>query len=393
MPLPRLVVLLDGYAGAASALERLDGGRLLERLERLVPEGPAAGVHFVITADRRAAIPSSLASVVTTRLVLRMAERDDYALLGVDSNLSRTAVLAPGRGFIQGSTEIQVAVVAGAAPEVEQQALLDLVRRAADRWPTPAPRLRRMPSTVQVRELPSAPAPLVLPIGVGDLEVAPVVVDATQGHWLVSGPPRSGKSSTLASLAVVAAAAPDAAALALFQARRSSLSEVAAWRVGPVDAGDGDALARGIADVEALLARGEPVLCLCDDVDSFPEAASSALEALARRGRDEPVRVVASADNRWALRAYGGLVPEVRRSKQALLLCPDVDLDGDLVGVRLRPPLEVLTGPGRGFLVQTGHAELVQIAHLGDGEPIHARREPRGGSLEYRYAKDAEGMS
>ena len=41
---------------------------------------PAVGIHFVITADRRAAVPSALTSVVTTRLVLRMAERDDYAL-------------------------------------------------------------------------------------------------------------------------------------------------------------------------------------------------------------------------------------------------------------------------------------------------------------------------
>ena len=60
VPVPRVLVLLDGYAGATAALERVDGGRLLERLERLIPDGPGVGLHFVVTADRRAAVPSAL---------------------------------------------------------------------------------------------------------------------------------------------------------------------------------------------------------------------------------------------------------------------------------------------------------------------------------------------
>jgi S-DNA-T family DNA segregation ATPase FtsK/SpoIIIE len=86
------------------------------------------------------------------------------------------------------------------------------------------------------------------------------------------------------------------------------------------------------------------------------------LEELCRRGRDERIRVVAAVDNRWALRAYGGLVPELRRSKRGVLMAPDLELDGDLVGVRLRPPLETASLPGRGFLAQVGVNELVQVA-------------------------------
>jgi S-DNA-T family DNA segregation ATPase FtsK/SpoIIIE len=71
---------------------------------------------------------------------------------------------------------------------------------------------------------------------------------------------------------------------------------------------------------------------------------------------------VAAVDNRWALRAYGGLVPELRRSKRGVLMAPDLELDGDLVGVRLRQPLETMSLPGRGFLAQVGVNELVQVA-------------------------------
>lgn len=365
-PVPRVLVLLDGYAGAVAVLERVDAGRLLDRIERLVADGPAVGVHVVITADRRSVVPSSLTAVMTTRLVLRMAERDDYTLLGVDGALARNAQLPPGRGFIQGSTEVQVAVHASADPDVEQGALADVVARARQRWPVPAPPLGRMPMTVSLDDLPAGKDPLVLPIALGDEDVAPVELDLREGHALVSGPPRSGRSGTLATVAAAARRTSEPAALALFLGRRAAWATASTWDVGPVDAGDSGELAQGIAAVSALLAQGRTVLCLVDDLDALPDAASTTLEELARRGRDESLRVVAATDNRSAQRAYSGLAPELKKSKQGVLLGTDFELDGDLVGVRLRAPLEPLGLPGRGFLVRAGQAELVQVAQVGE---------------------------
>ncbi len=364
-PMPRLVVLLDGYAGATAALERLDGGRLLERLERLIPDGPSVGVHFVITADRRAAVPSALTSVITTRLVLRMAERDDYTLLGVESALARHARLGPGRGFIQGSTEVQVGVLASADATQEHAALAQLGERTVQHWPVPAPPLGRMPGEVLLESLPTAEHGFVLPCGIGDADVAPVHADLSAGHLLVVGPPRSGRTSALMTLAAAAQQSAEPPALALVLARRTETIDPGKWDVGPIDGHDQVALSRGLDEVGALLAQGRPVILLCDDVDALPDSASQQLEEVARAGRDQLLRIVAAADNRWALRAYGGLVPELRKAKQAILLTPDVELDGDLVGTRLRPPLEPLGAPGRGFLVQRGVAELVQLARIG----------------------------
>lgn len=361
-PLPRVVVLLDAYSGATSALERLDGGRVIERLERLVVDGPSVGVHFVITADRRAAVPSALTSVVTTRLVLRMADKDDYPLLGVDHAVSKDARMPPGRGFIQGTIEIQVAVRKSADAVVEHQALLTLIEKAQQRWPDQGRRLGRMPAQVPGSAVPEPTSTFELPFAIGDLEVAPVCVDLTEGHALVTGPPRSGRSSTLGVLARAASRAPEPAALALFVARRSLLEGLVDWRVGPVDASSPDAIRGAVAEIRGLLSEGLSVVCFVDDADGLPDGAGVALEELSRHSRDHPLRFVAAVDNRWALRAYGGLVPELRKSKQGVLLTPDIELDGDLVGTRLRPPFESLIGVGRGFLVHRGISELIQVA-------------------------------
>jgi S-DNA-T family DNA segregation ATPase FtsK/SpoIIIE len=361
-PIPRVLVLLDGYSGAASALERVDGGRLLERLGRLAADGASVGVHFVITADRRASVPSSLTSVITSRLVLRMAEKDDYTLVGVTAGLVHHASMPPGRGYLQGSTEIQVGVLDSSDPSKESAALAAVIAQARKTWPTQTPQVGRMPTQLATAHLPKAPSSFVLPLGVGDAEGRVLALDLSDGHALVTGPPRGGKSTTLATLAFAASRAPNSPALGLITARRTPIAGAVKWEVGPVDATDATALAAVVDGVGELLAAGREVLLFIDDADSLPEAASLVLEELSRRGRDEPVRLVVAADNRWAGRAYSGLVPEIRRAKQGVLMSPDVDIDGDLVGVRLRTPLESSSLPGRGFLARSGAYELVQVA-------------------------------
>ena len=362
-PVPRVVVLVDGYAGVVSSLERPEGGRLLDLVEQLIREGAGVGVHVLLTADRRASVPNAVSSVVTTRLVLRLAERDEYAILGVDSALAAGARLGPGRGFVQGTTEVQVAVRASADPAAEQEALARLVADLGARHTRAFRPVAPMPARVDVLDLPSAPHTWVLPVGVGEREVDVVATDLRDGHLLVAGPARSGRTSALLLLADRAATAPDPARCVFVAARRAS-----SYPGGPgdshdvVDVHDPAAVEAALADLRRMQAEGRPVLCLCDDVDAFPDPVSAAFEALARASRDTALRFVVATDNRAGLRAYGGLVPEVRKSKAALLLSPEIDLDGDLVGVRLRPPLDSVHAPGRAVLVTNGTSELVQVA-------------------------------
>ena len=273
-------------------------------------------------------------------------------------------MLAPGRAFIQGTTEVQVAVVASADPATEHRALVDAMERARLRWPQHAPVLGRMPDRVTLDDLPCPTTPFRLPIAVGDDDVQPVGLDLGEGHALVTGPPRSGRSTTLTTLAHASRRAADPPALALFRTRHAPLQDGIPWDVGPVDVHDVAHRARGLAEVVALLGAGRRVLVLCDDVDAWDDAASEALADLVRAEREGPLRVVVASDNRSAQRAYAGLVPEVRKSKQGVLLSPDIELDGDVLGVRLRAPLEPVGAAGRGFLVSRGVAELVQIARI-----------------------------
>ena len=55
----------------------------------------------------------------------------------------------------------------------------------------------------------------------------------------------------------------------------------------------------------------------------------------------------------------------MRRSRLGVLLQPDVDVDGDLLGTVLprRPAMATVAPlPGRGYLVVDGRPELVQLA-------------------------------
>ena len=50
---PFLLVFVDRYDTLMTALENIDGGRLIQRLQRLIRDGLAAGIRFVVTGDRR----------------------------------------------------------------------------------------------------------------------------------------------------------------------------------------------------------------------------------------------------------------------------------------------------------------------------------------------------
>jgi S-DNA-T family DNA segregation ATPase FtsK/SpoIIIE len=60
---------------------------------------------------------------------------------------------------------------------------------------------------------------------------------------------------------------------------------------------------------------------------------------------------------------FSGVLAELRKEKQGLLLQPDVDVDGDVFGVRLPRRTGRRFPAGRGFLVRRGAIELVQVAH------------------------------
>ena len=71
--------------------------------------------------------------------------------------------------------------------------------------------------------------------------------------------------------------------------------------------------------------------------------------------------IVVSSSADAARRAFGGPLKDIRSAKSGLLLQPDTDVDGDIVGVRLPRIVNPVWPPGRGYLAIRGTIELCQV--------------------------------
>jgi S-DNA-T family DNA segregation ATPase FtsK/SpoIIIE len=352
-PLARVVVLLDGYAGFAAAFERVNLGELVDALPRLVADGRPLGVHFAVAADRRGAVPNALAGIVPTKIVLRMADDDEFAALGVPPKAVRGAQLPPGRGFLAGGTELQIAVDADAAARAAE---------LRSRWGgARAPAIEPLPTRVRRESLPSLREPWSAVVGLADAELEPATVSLASRHFLVVGPYRSGRSTALRTLVESLRRSTPELELHLLAPRRTPLLELDCWTSVAEGERCDDAAVRL---AEAASSRSvRPLLVVIDDGDELAESLGAGpLETVVRRGRDLPIRVVAAAERQAAQRAFGGWLRELRKEEHGLLLAPDPDVDGDLLGTRLPRRSNPVFPAGRGYLVERGAIELVQVA-------------------------------
>lgn len=361
--LPRVVVLLDSYGGFSAVFEKIDYGARIEAFPQLISDGRPLGIHFVITGDRRNAIPLSMTSTVQAKIVLRLADLDDYAVLGLDGRIAKAASLPPGRGFQANTLEVQCALVGkDPAGDSQVEAVRQLGAELRAKWGDgSAPKVGTLPAEVHLDSLVPPPEPLRPLLGVGERELAAVAVDLEEGHFLVAGPIRSGKSTALAALGRGLREADTELQLHLLAPRRTPLTSLDIW----------SSVARGTGAIDdfCMELKGEiddrepgnpPIVLVLDDGHEIADSlADSSLESIVRRGRDVDVRVVAAVETAAAQRSYGGWLPEVRKERHGLLLQPDPDMDGELLGARL--PKTRASLPGRGFLVTRFGVELVQV--------------------------------
>jgi S-DNA-T family DNA segregation ATPase FtsK/SpoIIIE len=211
---------------------------------------------------------------------------------------------------------------------------------------------------VPVSSLPApdlAGEPWRLPVGVreSDLEGAALVLYEGE-HALVTGPARCGKSTALVSLASVLHGRVHLAGLG---GRRSLLRESADLDRFELVGGAVAALMARLRSVEG------PVVLLIDDAEGFDDA-DGAIVGLLSAGRPD-LHVIAAGRSDSLRTLYGHWTGVVRRSKTGVLLRPNIDLDGDLLGVTLPRRSPVRLGVGRGYLVHNGEWDIVQMASVG----------------------------
>jgi S-DNA-T family DNA segregation ATPase FtsK/SpoIIIE len=356
---PRIIVLVDGLTAFRQAYETGGRVRWLDLFTALAADGRPAGVHFVISVDQRTGMPSSLASAVQRRVVLRMAHPDDYGFLGVAGDVLSMSS-PPGRGLLNGE-EIQCAVMGG-TPEVTAQsravAALGESMHAAGTGQAPA--IGSLTRRVLVGALPSQVEGRPV-LGIGSASLSPLTFEP-RGSFLVTGPSGSGRTTSLASLARSLRRWNSGMALYLVTPKQSS--ELAALTDWTQVAAGTDATVALAGRLLAELHDGRPptplavVIERADDLVGTP--AESALSGLVKACIDNDQFVVAEGETMFFSSSFG-LPGMVKSSRSGLALQPE-GIEGQTVFRSGFPAFNSADMPqGRGFLVQRGRPELLQV--------------------------------
>jgi S-DNA-T family DNA segregation ATPase FtsK/SpoIIIE len=358
---PRVVLLLDGYGGFAAEHGDIGGDALREALARVWADGPELGVHTVIAADRLGAVPTALASLAQQRLAFQLADVADYAQFG----LMRRSIpqFVPGRAVVGGSTQvIQVAREPVALPD---QVAAHAGTAVPEGGPPP---VGVLPESVPLEALLGAgrtesreEGVLFIPIGIGSETLEPAGFELYEGdHAMIAGPPRTGRTTALLVVAeVVSRLYPDVE-LTGVATRRSALRDCPALSRVITST---DQLAELVAE---LRASDRLQMLLIDDADAVDDPTRTLSDLFSAPLATLHAVVAGRTD---ALKMLGHWSVGVRRSRTGLLLQPDVQVDGQLLGVTLprRPTPPVRSGCG--YRIDPGGFELVQVALPGAAAP------------------------
>jgi DNA segregation ATPase FtsK/SpoIIIE, S-DNA-T family len=378
---PGWLVLIDNVGSLRSELEKdFTGLAVLEDLERIFADGPAVGLHILATGDRAGAIPGAWAALSRQKLLLRLADPGDYASFDVPRKAVPASV--PGRALVVATR--QVVQIAYPGADLGNADLASAVAEAAQRWPgasRTAHPVVLLPERINADQLRGSGAvsttgaePWSVPVGFTDSNLAPAALKLYEHeHALIAGPPRSGRSNALVAIAAAVLEGTDPPAVVAFAPRRSPLRDLPAPVVVCCD----------YAELERVLDPiGGRALLLIDDADTVTDT----LGVLDRWiGKAGPGRhVIAAGRNDGIRRQYGMWTQKVRDGRCGVLLVPDHELDGDLLGVALPRQNRMAPVPGRGYLLSDGVLDGVQLVlapytDRGSADFHLSLDDPRGG--------------
>ncbi len=341
---PAVLLVVDGLAAWRQVVAERLGGDVADRLDRVLVEGPAAGIAVAATVERPGALPLAISGAVSERLVFRLGDPADALVLG----LRPTAVADLPSGARSSPAAASTCRWRRSSTCPARSRASPPVGRT-DPGPRPAPPVDRLPERLAVEHLPTpsrgdvvhggeAPAIWSLPIGLDGRTLDVCRVELHPGeHLLVAGSARSGRSSALALLARQVRAADPAARVLTLAPRRSPLRELG-W---PEHVGGSDELAATLSAPGALGTGEEPRAVLLVDDAELVDDPSSVLLGLVSGCSALTVIAAGRVD---ALRsAYGHWTQVLRRQRRGVLLRPTSDLDGDVLGGHAAPSR---SGPG-----------------------------------------------
>ena len=371
--LPYVLVLCDNYEAFHERFSYEDGGRLVDRFAALLSDGPARGVHFVVTTDRRG-LTTKLGNSIDARFLLRPSDREDQLVIGMRGR-TMPVDLPAGRGYwYRGPAEAQIALLAqGQTGESQVAAISDLARQASRELASigPAQLPRRVPplpgqvTAAEVeagRRLPRPAGRAVVTLGVGGIDVAPadVDLDAAGSTFVVAGPRGSGRSTALMAVVGSLLAGDQPMAVCVIAPRRSPLRTLSG-RSGVQVLTSIETLAGDLADVLASVSA--PLALVVDDAELLLDTPVSArLDRLVRTAGDNGWVVVIAGTTSDLTRRFSGWMFEARQSRSGILLQPGSAADGEVFDLRLpRSTGSIPRPPGFGILAVRGRWMTLQV--------------------------------
>lgn len=361
---PRILLLVDGISAFRDAYE-FSAAPEFATFAQIAADGRAVGVHVIVTGERPNAVPMSIASTIQRRIVLRQAVEDDYLLLGTAKDVL-SAQSPPGRGVVEGN-EVQLAVLGGSSNlAVQSRELAKLAEAMSRHGVRRAEAVGRLGTRVPLASLPASVDGRLV-IGVDDETLQPATLEP-RGALLVSGPPGSGRSTAMATIAAAALRQAAPPRVVLLAPRASVVAASVRVSQSYCDVSSAQAGAARLAD--SIVSGGFPPGGLVVLVEMLAEFAGTPAEMDIDRMVREALRaghmVVGESESSTWGQAYLLAAP-FKAGRRGLLLVPG-DTEGDtLLGTPLGRFRRADFPPGRAFLVGAGRARRTQIALPGDG--------------------------
>lgn len=384
--LPAILTVINNFSGFREAFLDDIGGWI-----RLLREGGAYGMFFAITSDRFP--PGPVADLIQTRIALRFADRMMYTLiLGGRPDLQTYDPVA-GRGFVNSNPvlEVQVAMPSSGSGGAQIGQLQELATQMGQSWrgTLPAPVRVLSDQVALATALNQARAPgddtITAIIGLDGARLEPAEINLARigSYLLVTGPPQSGKSTALATLALSLASryGPNSVELMLITPNRSEryrLDELARLPH-----------ARGQAKTErTVIGLLEQVEAMADQRTTTDEAGQSAmshlvlmvddyhllmgrvspevmkrLETVARKGPDIKLTTVLTVPTTLLATVSDPLLRQAIAWRNGIWLQSTDTLESNRVGVRIPNELRGRELPvGRGYVYDPGSQSMVQLA-------------------------------
>ncbi|MFC7623808.1 FtsK/SpoIIIE domain-containing protein [Microlunatus sp. GCM10028923] len=359
----RTVVLIDGLAALREEFQDFEGIALLDSLYRAYADGPDLGLFFAASTTRAKSVPPAIDEVTTQKWLFRLADQYDYSAAGVKPHEAPAAVA--GR-CVLGETRLQTHV---ATPGC---GLDDAVAQIAAKWSGSQRKqdvVGVLPDHVSVAELGARATigaePWLIPVGIREVDLEPQLLELYEGeHLMVTGPARSGKSTLLLSIAEVLRTADHPG------------PRIQVWGVGDrrsplLGSPLLDRSASGADELAPLLAAARmhdgPLAVLIDDAERFDDSDQAISGLLDAASPDLRIFAAGRSDDLRSL--YSHWTKTVRKSRCGVLLQPNVDYDGELLGVTLPRRAPVAMTAGRGYACVAGGMALVQAASPSPAEP------------------------